>query len=143
MTTTTPPGPAFRAPPAGGPPRRKGATAWMGRHKVWTALLAVLAVIVLSVSLGVAFGAGGKTVPPSASPSSAVRYANATSLVAAMNAHGASCTGVSYTGAGMASCAGGTVALTFSSSKATHARLMSIAHDAIALAGTTGKTKAA
>ena len=116
-------------------PRRKR---WAARHKVWTALLAVLAVVGIGVSLATAVGASGKT-----SSLSATRYANAASLVAAMNAHGARCTDVSYTGSDLASCQGGTMALTFSSTKATHGRLMSTAHDMIALAGTTGKTMGA
>ena len=83
---------------------------------------------------------GQKTVT---APPGVARYPDAASLVTAMTGHGDICTGVSYTGSAMATCqAGPTTVLTFSSSKATHANIVKVGQDMIALATATGKTVA-
>ena len=123
-------------PPESPPPKsRKGI-------KIAAAVVGALAVIVLAVSLGTALGGRGKTASQPARPSVA-RYPNAASLVTAMNRHGDTCAGVSYTGSSLAKCQGSTMVLTFSSSQATHARIVSVAHATLALASDTGKTEAA
>ena len=80
---------------------------------------------------------------PVTAPPGVARYANAASLVTALASHGDTCSGASYTGSAMATCQGGpTTVLTFSSSKATHANIVKVGQDMIALATATGKTVA-
>jgi ABC-type taurine transport system substrate-binding protein len=106
--------------------------------------------IIVVIGLALALAACGSSTAAKApshkavtAPPGVARYADATSLVTALAGHGDTCSGVSYTGTAMATCQGvPTTVLTFSSSKATHANLVKVGQDMLALASATGKTVA-
>lgn len=104
----------------------------------------------IAVALALALAACGTSSAAKApghkavtAPPGIVRYPDTASLVTALAGHGDTCSGATYTGSAMATCEGGaTRVLTFSSSKATHANIVKVGQDMIALATATGKTLA-
>lgn len=136
--TTEPTAPPQTPPEPIAAPRRS----WPRRHKIITALLSIFAVVVVIIGLAIAAGPKLPTSSSHATTSTVATYPTAGSLVGALNSHGDTCANASYSGSDSATCQGGIDVTTFSSSKATHARLVKLGHDMITLADSAGKTDA-